>query len=112
MDTNNFYTYASIYLIIGLLFIIYYLKNKKKYKDKFGYNGIFFGIILYYIAIPVILFTNIKEFMAYEDTRGIYGDNSIYKYIFNNDSQNIIYAIVLITIFYIFFNLGYKKSKG
>lgn len=108
---TKYYVFAVIYMIIGLLFLLYYYQNRKIYKGKFAYNGVFFSILLYYIVIPFFLLFNIQDFMEYEATRGIYGNNSIYKYIFNAPSYYIIFSFVLIIIFYIFFNIGYKMSR-
>lgn len=108
---TRFHVFAVIYLVIGLLFLLYYYKKRKMYKDKFAYNGVFFGIILYYIVVPAVLMCNIQGFIDYEATREIYGDNSIYKYIYNAPSYYIIFSFILIVIFFIFFNLGYKISK-
>ncbi len=111
MDIKRFKWYAILYLIVGIIFIIYYRCHRHKYKDKFGYNGFFFSIILYYIAVPVYLFLKIDNFMSYEATREIYGDNSIFKYIYNSSPDYIFLALGLIIVFYLSFNIGYNLSR-
>lgn len=96
-------TLMIIIYVFLLFFMIRLLIKNNKIRTVNLYSGFLFGIILYYIIVPIGLLIN-KDKMSEK-----YLD--LQKYIYSND-MSIILPIILIIITVIFFTVGYKVAYG
>ena len=92
-----------IYFLIGI-YIITNLKKKNKKNNFIGsYSGITFGILLYYIVVPIIVIMNGKEI-----TNQFPQDE---KFITGKTSWELIFPAILVLIGFFIFNCAYNQSN-
>lgn len=94
-------TFIIFYLLLFLLVSYFIHKNNKKIKITGGYAGFSTGILIYYIAIPLTIFLFKKDFIDYY---------RMDKYIFSSSYSDYLFSILIITIGFASFHLGYKFS--
>jgi len=94
------YIFLSIlYAIVGG-FIFWRLINKnKKNKIVGAYSGLVFGMIIYYIIVPILTMLNLNSLSEkYE---------MVNKFIANKDIGNYLYVLFIIIVSFLFLELGY-----
>lgn len=99
---------VALYFFIGIIFIIFLYKKNKEYCP--SYRGWIFGMILYYIVVPSITLLNIDEMKEIELAKGKYSTNSIQRFIIDGEFSNKIFAIVVLLLMFLSFNLAYSYS--
>lgn len=105
---------SILYVIVGgvILFTFFKIKRKKKFAP--AYSGLIFGIILYYIIIPIITVINIEQMISFENSLGMWGNNTIQRLIIKQPITYYIYSILMIILLIFFYNIfylvGYKKN--
>lgn len=108
---TKYVIYTILYFIIGGVFV-YFLKNKNNSKNfSPAYKGFIFGMILYYIIIPILILTNVSKFNEYELSMGKYGANSIQQFIISGSNNNFLLAMGMVVLTFICFNFAYSYVK-
>ncbi len=113
MDINNKIIYTIIISILGIMQTIVALIINKKYKFVSAYNGLNFGLILYYVIFPIYLLINLNSFLTYENScTGYFCSDSINKFVINIPSRSYFIYIFSFFIFTLIFNFTYYICRN
>lgn len=93
-----------IYIILGAIVLGMLKRKTKKMSFAGGYAGFTFGMLIYYVIVPILIIINETNFR-----NGIgFGYDRIINYIYEAEYYNFLFLIVLVGIGFIGFNCGYK----
>lgn len=100
--------YCLLYIAIGIVFLVFLIKKSKEFSP--AYKGFMFGMLLYYIIIPIICLLNAEGLNIVELAKGKYCTNSIQRFIIDGENWKKIYSIFLLVITFISFQVSYKLA--
>ncbi|WP_080832538.1 O-antigen polymerase [Cohnella massiliensis] len=92
--------YCVLYSCLGLVLLVSIRKKNKRLSFVGSYSGFVFGMLIYYILIPIIAFININELSI----RYI----AVNTYILSKDIHFFIYALSLVLIAFVSLNVIYN----
>lgn len=114
MEKTDKILISILYAIAGCIILFTFFKIKRKKKFAPSYSGLIFGIILYYIITPIITVINIEKMILFENSLGMWGNNTIQRLIIRQPIIYYIYSILMIILLIVFYNIfylvGYKKN--
>lgn len=99
-----------IFLYLFILITVIYLLNRQNKRLKFtgAYAGFIFGMLLYYLIVPIIFIIFEDRIRTSTSWQFFQINNFIYSHGFS--SWNAFYSIICIIIGFAFFNLAYHIS--
>lgn len=89
--------------------MIFLLKKSKEFRPT--YKGFMFGMLFYYIIIPIIVLLNVNELNEIELAKGKYCTYSVQRFIINGNFVDFLYSNFIVTISLLAFNIFYSISK-
>lgn len=109
MEQYDIIILVLLYVMIGVVMFYYLLKKNKTFAP--AYKGIVFGMLFYYIIIPIISILNIDALNLIELNKGKYCTYSVQRFIIEGNYWKKIYAILMLIISFATYHLSYKFSK-
>lgn len=107
MNIQDVLIYVGLYIIIGVIFILFlkFKGNNKKFAP--SYKGFIFGLIIYYIVIPILVLLNIDKFNNYELLTGKYCAYTIQRFIISGTDSSFLLSIGMVVLSFVCFNIAY-----
>ena len=96
MDSLNIIMYILILIMIFLFSLIL-----RKKTNGSCFNGLLFGMILYYILVPIISLINISRIEKYENGLGFFNVDTIDRLMINIPMSSYFYSFFVILISFI-----------
>ena len=109
MEQSNIIILCFLYTIIGIFLFIKLLKKSNKFCP--AYKGFIFGVIVFYIIIPVIVLLNVEKLNQIELSRGKYCFYTIQRFILRGQFWKFIYSILLVFICILSFEFIYNIAR-
>ena len=106
MDVLN----IIIYILILILIFFFSLVLRKKTNGS-CFNGLLFGMSLYYILVPIISLININSIEKYENGLGFFNVDTIDRLMINIPMSSYFYSFFVIFISFICYIFFYNMSK-
>lgn len=106
MDSLN----VIIYILILIMIFFFSLVLRKKTKGS-CFNGLLFGMFLYYILVPIISLINIGRIEKYENGLGFFNVDTIDRLMINIPMSSYFYSFLVILISFICYIFFYNISK-
>lgn len=103
--------YDKIIYCIFILFIIGIIFVLRKVKRGSTFNGIIFGVLVYYLVVPFMFLLNVDIFSQYESLHDVFGRTTINDYLINVRFSNYLMAIFLTFISIVSFFIAYNYTK-
>lgn len=98
-----------LYIVVGVVIFGFLLKKSKTFSP--AYKGFVFGMLFYYIIIPIICILNSDTLNLLELAKGKYCTYSVQRFIIDGEYWKKLYAILLLIVSFLIYNISYRFSK-